>query len=236
LLLLELERYAEALADLDAARADGRDDAFLHAGRGAALERLGRPREAERAFAAAFARARGANREALARLRWVRGFAVAGRAPAAARADFEAVLKDDPANAQALYGSGMLLEREGRPEEALAYYDRAVDASPGFAQARRVRAVLLARQGDWRRAGREINWCLDQEPRGGPTLYAAACVAALTAGQNPRASGQAVAFLRLAFAQGYGRDKVEADRDLDGVRGDPAFRALLAGPARQARR
>jgi tetratricopeptide (TPR) repeat protein len=46
---LELRQYREALADFDQVLARGRDDAFLHAGRGSTLEALGRAEEADTA-------------------------------------------------------------------------------------------------------------------------------------------------------------------------------------------
>ena len=48
---------------------------------------------------------------------WVYGSAIALRRPARARAAFEQALREEPNNAQALYGCGMLLERQG-PEHA----------------------------------------------------------------------------------------------------------------------
>ena len=56
---LELKQYAPALADFDQARALGARDASVSAGRGVALEGLGRHREADAAFADCFARADG---------------------------------------------------------------------------------------------------------------------------------------------------------------------------------
>ena len=52
---LELKQYASALADFDQAHALGARDASVSAGRGVALESLGRHREADAAFADCFA-------------------------------------------------------------------------------------------------------------------------------------------------------------------------------------
>jgi hypothetical protein len=56
-------------------------------------------------------------------------------------------------------------------------------------------------------------------------------VAARAAARFPSsgAAEKAVAFLRLAFAEGYGREKAEADPDLAGVRRNPRFVQLLGG-------
>jgi hypothetical protein len=77
-----------------------------------------------------------------------------------------------------------------------------------------------------------MNGCLSHAPSGA-TLYAAACVAALQAQQaaGPAAAQaaekQALTFLRQAFHHGYGQDRAEGDRDLDGIREHPDFRLLL---------
>lgn len=231
LLRLELEQPGDALADFDAAAAQGYDDAALHSGRGAALERLGRHQEADLAFRLARRKAESAPAAVRARLLWVQGFAVARRDPGAASEAFEAALKEEPANPQALYGRGMLRERKGRDAEALACYDRALESWPGFIQARRARAVVLARRGEIQAASQEINWCLEHEPRSGATLYAAACVAALAAqgssgDRAAQAADQALRLLREALALGYGLSQLEEDRDLDGIRQDRRFQAL----------
>ena len=234
---LELKQYAPALADFDKAAALGRDDAVLHTGRGVALEGLGRPKEADAAFAAASQRSATATAEVRRRLRWVYGFAVAGRLPGRAREAFDEVLRERPAHPQALYGRAMLLAQTGQLDEAIAAFNRAVEGAPNFVEARRFRAVLLARAGQLEAASQDINWCLEREPEEGATLYAAACVAARAVEKyaDPaaarQAADQALAFLQKAFAQGYGRDRAAHDPDLRGIRRYPEFRRLLQQPA-----
>jgi eukaryotic-like serine/threonine-protein kinase len=232
---LELKRYEPALADLQAARAAGRDDAALATGLGAALEGLGRHDEADQAFTAAAARAPEAPPRVRQRLRWAYGFAVAARLPERARAAFAEALQADPTDAFALYGCAMLHDRNGRGEEALQYYARALEAAPGFDEARRCRAVLLARQGHFQTARTEMNVCLAREPSAGATLYAAACIAALESAQaDPlkaeRLAREALAFLHQAFARGYGQGIAASDRDLEGLRSHRQFRQLLQTP------
>jgi serine/threonine protein kinase/Tfp pilus assembly protein PilF len=220
---LELKESRLALEDFDRAVSLGRDDAFLHAGRGMALEALGRPQEAEVAFAAALARAEALPAPARARLGWSYGFAVAPRQPERAAQAFDAILCDNPTQPQALYGRAMLAVERGDLAEAVAFADRAVAADPAWADARRCRAIVCARRGEFARAQADVNWCLEREPRAGATLYLAACVAARAA-----AAEQAVEFLQRAFAEGYGREKAETDPDLAGVRQDPRFVRLLS--------
>jgi serine/threonine protein kinase/lipoprotein NlpI len=232
LLHLELEHYPAALADFQAAAEGGRDDAFLHSGKGVALERLGRHADADEAFRLAAARAAQLSAEARLRLRWVYGFAIAKRKPAEARAAFEEVLHHNPEHSQALYGLGMLLEQAGKLVEALPYYHRALEASPGFVAPRRARAVVLARLGERTAAMREINDCLARDPQSGVTIYAAACVAALLArkaspGEVRQATEQSLRLLDEAFRQHYGQDRAAQDDDLEAIRHDPRFQELL---------
>jgi hypothetical protein len=126
----------------------------------------------------------------------------------------------------------MLAAGRGDLAEAGAFADRAVAADPTWVDARRCRAVVRARRGEFTGAEADVNWCLEREPRGGMTLYAAACVAGRAAARFPSsgAADQAVEFLRRAFAEGYGREKAEDDPDLAGIRTHPRFVQLLAGP------
>jgi tetratricopeptide (TPR) repeat protein len=217
----------QALDDFQQVVNRGRDDAALHSGRGVALERLSRHAEADVAFALAQRRAAGAPPAARIRLLWVYGFAVAARLPDDAREAFETVLTTEPHNAQALYGCGMLLMARGRSTEALSYFDRAVAAPGDVTEARRFRAILLARLGRFAKADVEMQKCLDADPSSGAIQYAAACVAALSAREDPREVARAVEFLREAFKLHYGRDQAATDPDLTNVRGNPEFRRLL---------
>jgi tetratricopeptide (TPR) repeat protein len=233
LALLELRRYGPALDDFGRVLAlpGHGGDAAAHAGRAIALEGLGRHAEALAAFAEALRRAEPEPTPARARVLWSFGFAVAERDPAAARRAFDDALHDDPRQPQALYGRGMLDAREGREGQALGWFDRAVAADPAFDQARRSRALVLARLGDWARAGRDINRCLDRDPNSGETLYVAACVAALAAGKldDPKATGQALQLLRQALDRGVGRDRLAGDPDLENLRALPEFRRMTGG-------
>jgi serine/threonine protein kinase/tetratricopeptide (TPR) repeat protein len=225
---VELKEYRKALADFDQAlRLDPQGDAPTQAGRGIALEALGRHAEADSAFRVAFALAPQPDAVHI-RLNWTYGFAVASRLPQKAEEAFDDVLRHEPQHPQALYGQAMLAMDRGRLDAALGFFDRALEATPAFVEARRYRAVVLARQGKWDRAARDINWCLDREPRSGDTLYAAACVAARAAevSPTPDALDRAFELLQRAIAQGSGKKAIE-DPDLFALRRDPRFGQLL---------
>jgi eukaryotic-like serine/threonine-protein kinase len=233
LLHSELGQYDPALADLRRAAELGRDDAYLHLGIGVALEALGRPADADAEFETAIARAATAPPSVRLRTGWVYGFAVAARLPERAREAFEGVLAIDPDEPQALYGRGMLLMRGGDDGAALSGFNRVVELAPQLVEARRYRAILLARAGQFVPATEDVNWCLKEQPEAGAGYYAAACVAALAAEKAGtttaarQATEQALAFLEKAIARGYGRDRAAADPDLKAVCEHPRFTELL---------
>ena len=231
---VELKAYGAALWDFDQALVIGDPgDASLHAGRGIALEALGRHAEADAAFLQAFTLAPHSDAVGI-RLKWTYGFAVAARLPAKAQGAFDDVLRSDPHQPQALYGRAMLTMNRGQLDTALRFFDQALEAAPGFIEARRYRAVVLARQGEWERATRDINWCLDREPGSGETLYAAACVAARAAEASPTpgALDRAFDLLQRALSLGSGHRAIE-DPDLTTLRRDPRFERLITASSSQ---
>ena len=234
---VELKRYPEALVDLDQVLAKEKSLASVHAGRGMALEALGRHAEADEAFRLAFGQTAELPAARRVQIRWAYGFAVASRLPREAREAFSDVLEQDPLNKEALYGLAMLAMAKGNNPEALEFFSRALESAPNFFDARRYRAVLLARNGSLERASEDINWCLEREPRSGDSLYAAACVAALAAKQlsDTKLADQALDLLAKALARGVGRNKASNDPDLVQIRDDPRFRQLLLQATRNER-
>jgi serine/threonine protein kinase/Tfp pilus assembly protein PilF len=222
---MAMQQPQAALRDYDAACALGRNDARLHTGRGMALEALGRPIEADAAFAAA--RPKDAFDPDLL---LAYGFAVNRRLPEAAEAAFTTVRTRQPANPRAHYGCAMLLAHRSRGSaDALREFTEALRYDPGFVAARAGRANVLAHQGAWDAARQEIDWCVKTEPTG-VMLYQAAGIYALMAERLPgqsQAGSMALDLLAEAFARGYGADQAADDPDLRGIRRDPRFAALL---------
>jgi tetratricopeptide (TPR) repeat protein len=237
---VSLGHYEAALDDFDRAAALGSDHPSMLAGRGVAREALGRHDEADAAFEAALARPELTGEDRVHVLS-LYGSAVKDRLPKKAREAFAEVLRLSPDNPRALYSMAALLMNDKRDvEEALSYFDRVIQLSPEFAEARQYRGILLARLGKFEAAGEDINWCIQREPQSGAPLYAASCVSALLAKQwaavkgDPVARAQAEAavnqtlgFLQKALALGFGRDKAGTDPDLEGIRRDPRFAQLL---------
>jgi tetratricopeptide (TPR) repeat protein len=216
------------LADFEQARKLGREDAPLHAGRGMALEGLGRHAEADEAFQRAFAPAVDGT-PVPPEMRLGYAFMVSTRLPAQAHKVFEEVLHEKPGCLEALYGLAMLAANQNQVEQAIRYFDQAIDANCSFLDARRYRAVLLARRGRFDQAKVDMDLCLALDPQGGNTLYAAACVLAQAARQfrDPQAANQALNFLEQALQHGQGRDQIAQDPDLAGLRNHPDFQELL---------
>ena len=118
------------------------------------------------------------------------------------------------------------------PSRAVELFGKALAIRPTFEEARRFRAVLLARLQQFSEAVSEINVALQAAPKSGAILYAAACVISLTSehAANPAAAQQArnesLRFLRQALEHGYGR-QAATDNDLAGLRQHPDFEKLL---------
>jgi serine/threonine protein kinase/tetratricopeptide (TPR) repeat protein len=226
---LDLREHRQALEDLDRSLELGGDaDARIQLGRGIALEALGRGAEADKAFASAFAHS-DTNDSARPQLLWAYGFAVSNRRPDLARQAFAEVIRGQPRHPQAHYGLAMLAMASGATREAITHFDHALEADPAFLEARRYRAIALARVGDRDRATRDINGCLERDPRSGDNLYAAACVHALAAEPS-----RAIDLLKQARARGAGANAA-ADPDLAPLRGDPRFAQVVGDSPGSAR-
>jgi serine/threonine protein kinase/Tfp pilus assembly protein PilF len=224
---LDLGNFKEALADFSAVKNAARLEAIRALNEGVALEGLGRAEEADAAFATALDGIGHAHPEVRRVVLMRYGVAVTRRLPERATSAFLDLLKVDSEDATALYGLGAALVLRGDSETALARFDQALDIRPDFIEARRFRAILLARKGKGNAALRDINICLGKEPGSGMTLYAAACVTALLGHDNDELLGRSLDFLKRAFAHGYGRDKAAEDDDLANLRPLKEFKDLI---------
>jgi serine/threonine protein kinase/Tfp pilus assembly protein PilF len=206
--LLHLERgaFAEALADLDAAIGRAEPRAEWLAARAEALDRLGRPDEAETQFESAI-RAKPDDPSLLV----ARGFARLRLQPERAFADFQHALTLDPHFARAHLGIG-LYWRATRPDLALRALDHAVESDPRLAEAFQLRAIERAKARDPKCLD-DVGW-LEQHPSA-LNLYNAACALTLSADEsNHRQLERAAACLTRAVARGFPRSVASDDPDL----------------------
>lgn len=148
--------------------------------------------------------------------------------PKAALQDTEEALKVNPWSVFALQMKAAILS-EGlkRPDDALKVLDRAVELHPDYVPARAGRGVLLARAGKRDEALRDARDALRRDTRA-PNLYQVGCIYALTAKTHPEDKREARKLLWDGLKTGFALDIVDTDSDLNALRGDQDFKALVA--------
>jgi tetratricopeptide (TPR) repeat protein len=134
------------------------------------------------------------------------------------------------------WGRALALDRLGRPVEALADWERALELDDGSARTtlRLGRARTLTRAGDAAKALAAADELAAAADLTAAQLYDRACVYALAAGGKlppadaARAAARAVALMRQAVAQGYRAiPKLLADADLAALRCRADYAELL---------
>lgn len=222
---LELRMFAEALKDFDKVVSFGRNDEVVIAGRAMALEGLGRYPEADQQFALAMKQSDKTADSKLERISWTYAFAISRRKPEIAEQVFANILHKNPRQPQALYGQGMLLMQGGQLKEAVRSFDEAVKAKANFMEPLRYRAIALARLGELADAGNEIDACLDLEPTNPETLYAVACVSAISFRKvhDPDLADYALKMLQEAIICGVDPVRATTDPDFSALNVDPDF-------------
>ena len=167
---------------------------------------------------------------------WVsRGIARMEQDPAAALADFEGALKVDPKSLQALQHSAYVLSNmPGRQEDTIRMLGRVIDAHPGYVPARSSRGVeyaIAGRRDEAHRDARESLW-RDTSPA---IVYQVAGIYATTSKTNPEDRIEAYRLLATALRAGYGFDLLDIDHELDAIRDQPEFLALVDSTRGQAK-
>ncbi len=148
-----------ALAELDRLRAGAGDSADLRVHRGTLLEILGRREEADREYARALELAPG---HKLASFNSATSALKRGQLAAAEKRFRELLACHDFAPGH--HNLGRCMELQGRLDEALAAYRRALDVDPGHSPARNSLALALERRGETDRAVAEFRLLLAYEP------------------------------------------------------------------------
>jgi len=155
-----------------------------------------------------------------------------GDAARAAR-QFEAAVRLEPADYQARCLLVTELDKLGRPDEARAVGMEAMQIIDGRlrhdaqdARALQLGAVLAVRLGDAGRARELVQRSLVASRDTFSAVYNAACTHALLGDRE-----QALAMLDRAITHGRGNlGWIEHDSDLDSLRGEPRFEAILDRP------
>lgn len=147
--------------------------------------------------------------------------------PAAALENVEEALKLNPMSVPGLQLKAHLLsERLHRPADALAVLNRTVELHPDHVPSIAGRGVVLARAGKREAALRDAKEALRLDSRA-PNLYQVACIYALTARTNPEDKREALTLLWQGLRTGFGLDIVHSDSDLDSLRQDKEFQAIV---------
>jgi len=122
--------------------------------------------------------------------------------------------------------AAILSENLNQPAEALAVLNKAVELHPDFVPARAGRGVLLARAGKRDEALRDAQESLRRDTRAS-NLYQVGCIYALTAKTHPDDRREAIKLLWAALKTGFALDYVDTDPDLNALRDDPDFQAVV---------
>lgn len=167
------------------------------------------------------------------------GIALAGSGRIAeALESFSRAVALDPNNPDLHVDYALVLARASREDEALSHYARALRLDPNHPAARRNMAEMLiklarshVKRGEYDKAVGSLMKSLELMPDDPELYYNIACVMAL---RNDKE--QAMAWLEKAFLKGFSDlDLVKKDRDLDTIRSDRRFQALVAAQPSSAR-
>lgn len=214
-------RYGDAIEDLNRALEYGYAPTSVYLVRSRVHGRLGDKKAAEADFA------EGVKAEPADEGAWLaRAQARLYRDPAAALTDYEQALKINPRLAPALQGKAHLLNAAGKDADALAVLTALLEVNPDSADAWAGRGVTRARLGDRAGALADAREALRLTERPA-TQYQVAGIYALTSRAHPEDRREALSLLDAALRAGFGFEHLDADRELDPVRGDKEFKRLV---------
>jgi eukaryotic-like serine/threonine-protein kinase len=175
--------------------------------------------------------AEGRKREPLDVTSWIaRAFWRLPTDPKGAIADYDAALTSNPRSPDALRSkAAVLADYLNRPADAVAALDKLLEMYPTYTEARAGRAVYLARTGEAKRATKDLEVVLAEEPTPYRLFQMAGVYAQLSKGDTTGATKQqALQLMAKAFRTGFEQfDKVAKDPDLAPVRDDADFKALV---------
>jgi serine/threonine protein kinase/lipoprotein NlpI len=157
--------------------------------------------------------------------------------PKAALADFDEALKVNAKSRDALLNRAVVLvDKLNRPADAVKSMDRLLELNPAYTEARAGRGVYLARLGDAKRATADADRVLKEEPTPHRYFQMAGVYALLSkADATGRHKQEALRLLAHALRIGFSQfDKLDRDPDLEPIRQDETFKAMV-GHARKLR-
>jgi tetratricopeptide (TPR) repeat protein len=150
--------------------------------------------------------------------------------PKGAVADYDRALAQSPRSPDALRSkAAVLADNLNQPKEAVAILDRLLELYPTYTEGRAARAVYGARTGDAKRSTKDVEVVLAEEPTPFRLYQMAGVYAQLAkADRTGAAKQQALQLLAKAFRTGFEQfGIVDTDPDLDPVRADGDFKALV---------
>ncbi len=159
---------------------------------------------------------------------WIsRALAQLPRFPDKALADLKQAESIDPLRFEVLQNMAHIYsEHLHDPDSAIQALGKIVDTSENV-WARVDRCVLLARTGQHQLALQEIDSILNSKSSpSASTFYQLACAHAWLISHRPASQDDAIRCLATAIMNGYGRELIQSDKDLDPLRRDPRFQAL----------
>ena len=148
--------------------------------------------------------------------------------PEMALEDFREAERLNPRSLPALQNQAYLLtEKLGRANEAIAVLSRVLAQRPNYTPSLVDRGLQHARQGHADQALVDVRKAVELDGR--PIiLYMAAAALARLSSIEPSHGKEAITLLVTALRAGqYGPAEIEADRDFDGIREWPEFRAVI---------
>lgn len=115
------------------------------------------------------------------------------------------------------------LDQAGQLDFDIAFYESVLERAPDYLDVLRCQGELLTRKGLHERALKIDRRLAELAPADCIVHYNLACSLAMTGSRC-----EALAALRCALESGYDDfDYLETDADLDGLRQEPAYRALM---------
>ena len=169
-------------------------------------------------------------------LGWIsRGNARLATHPEAALDDYARALKMNSRSRDAIqYSAYVLSNLPGRNDEVIQMFDRGIAAHPDYATfwaSRGVNHAILGHRAESHRDAREALW-RDTSPE---IRYQVAGIYATTSKTHPEDRTEAYRLLASALRAGYGFDLIETDQELEAIRNQPEFAALIDSARDQAR-